>query len=278
MTEVKIPVPSDAKGRPIVKLSLKEPRGNWTDYYPYNFDTGASQPTDIALPFAPKWGSTTSSSTKDFTVYCRIEGWGNKEFKLTLRLQDKSHYSQFKSQPPPTRYPLCRVRDLLIAGYMSIVYNKEYTIMRDVGDPIPELNGTPKHVFPDMRRRSGTPTSGWQWYRGLMENPTTKKTYEDWFGCNTGDRRFIIRRTAVDKVGIKYPPLGSDDMADTTGSIHWMEASPDLYMQNVPITVDDRDSSARGGDPRNLCGGPNFLDKYNIVIWDKLCHLNIVGK
>ena len=108
-------VTSDPKrGRPIIGVSFKQPNGQWSALIPMNFDTGASYPTDIPLQIATKWGSTSNSSQKYYKDSpVRIEGFGDKEFKIEICLQDKDHYKLLRDEAdaPDYRYPLLRVRD-----------------------------------------------------------------------------------------------------------------------------------------------------------------------
>ena len=293
-SRIVVPTTTRAKGRPIVKMAIKDPKGVYTPYIEFNMDTGASYPTDIPLneggsstspTIASRWGSTNNSSQKYFDTTVKLEGLDG-EYKIQVCLQDNDHYDLFKDERPPTRYPLCRVRDL--AKYISFVWSKENTAIAIGATQPQELRDAvaAKKVIPrlaDMSKRSGTPTTnGWQWYKGNIQNPSTFQTSsDDWLGCNTGDRHAIIKKSFADKVKLSYPKLTSSNnyRAETKATLIWKESSPPINMSNVTIEVrDDKESFARGGTPRNLIGGPPFLDRYSIVLWSSSLHLAFIPR
>lgn len=276
------------RGRPIIKVSFKQPDGNWSALISMNFDTGASYPTDIPLDIAKKWGSVSNSDQKYYKDSpIRIEGFGDKEFKIEICLQDKSHYDLLRSEAdaPDYRYPLLRVRDL--AKYMSFIWSKENTTMTLGTSQPQELKdavaaGKTITRLADMSKRSGTPTTnGWQWYYADLMDPALGEKAQDWFGCNTGDRRAIIKRSLADKIHLTYPKLTSSNnyRADTKATILWKEAKPPLKMSNITVQIrDDKEAFARGGTPRNLIGGPPFLDNWKIVLWSSYLHLAFIPR
>jgi hypothetical protein len=91
----------------------------------------------------------------------------------------------------------------------------------------------------------------------------------DWLNINTGDYRFIVKRSLADSVRLPLTPDPTDsDEYLANGNLIWSEATPPLKLTDIPITVRNDDASfARGGVPRQLLGGPNFLDSYKIVIY-----------
>jgi hypothetical protein len=282
MTEIIVPTTTTNKGRPIIKVSFKQPDGKWSAFIEMNFDTGATYPTDIPIGIAPKWGRITNSDQKYYKdTPIKIEGFTN-EFKIEVCLQDKDHYDLFKSQPPPTRFPLLRVRDM--AQYMSFVFAKENTTMtlgtsqpQALKDAVAQGKSIPR--LADMKRRTGTPTSGWQWYKADLINPVIGEKSNDWFPVNTGERQAIVKRSLCDKVHLIYPDLGSDGRADSKATISYTESNPLLTLSNVTIQVrDDDEDFARGGEPRNLIGGPPILDNWKIVLWSSYLHLAFIPR
>jgi hypothetical protein len=136
-----------------------------------------------------------------------------------------------------------------------------------MGNPT-EISTPGTITMPPAQQRTGTPTSAWYWSRGQAWGPSCR-TVTDWFNVNTGDYRFIIKRSTADSVYLPLTPDPTDtDEYLTNGNFIWSEATPPLKLTGVPITVRNDDASfARGGAPRNLCGGPNFLNSYKIVIY-----------
>jgi hypothetical protein len=283
VTVVKVPTTTRNKGRPVIKTQMKLPNGTFSEPIEFNYDTGASWATDVPLSLIDDFGGVVSSSArKEQPGEIKIEGFGDMTFKIPIVRQDKAHYDLFRDEPPPTRFPLCRVRDLI--KYMSFIYSKEETVMtlgtsqpQELRDAVAARKTIPR--LADMKRRSGTPTSGWQWYKSNLVNPKTGEKVQDWFGVNTGDRRAIVKRSICDKIKLSYPDLGTDGRADTNATIVWTESKPLLSMDNITIQVrDDDEAFARGGTPRNLIGGPAFLDKWKIVLWSEYLHLAFIPR
>lgn len=253
--------------RPLIPIQMKLPDGTWSQNIIFNFDTGASWATDVPLQLIDKFGGQVDSDDrKEQPGKIRIVGLEG-EFDIPIVRQDKEHYDLFREQVG-SRYPLCRVRDLM--KYVTIVYKKAETVIRlkSLGLP-PELSKPNVIKMPTARRRSGTPTSAWYWNKGYLYNGTRKT--EDWFNICTGDRRFILKRSMCDRIGVKRIDDGIDNNGEWNGNVTivYHEATPDLKLSNIPVTIrNDDERFARGGEPRNLCGGLNFLNKYDIVIYD----------
>jgi hypothetical protein len=192
---------TDSEKRTILPIQMQFPDGTWSQPVKYNFDTGASSPTDVAPEFLKAFGygpdgvGTDSSKRKEQLSKIKIMGM-NGEFNLPVLVQDKDHYDLFRKQPPPARYPLLRVRDLITQ--VSMVFTSEQTTLRLRNVPIPELADSSKLIMlPDFQRRDGTPTSGWQWMRVKFINPSTNAGIEDWFGLNTGDNKIVLKKESV---------------------------------------------------------------------------------
>lgn len=265
--------------RPIIPVQMKKPNGTWSSPIKFNFDTGASSPTDVPLPLLKDFGGQVATSKrKSQPGKIKIPGFNNdREMDIPIMVQDRAHYDLFRSQS--SRYPLMRVYDLM--PYMSIVYETKQTTLRPKtpGAAPPEVASlTGPIMMPPAKKRSGTPTSAHYWSKGTM---TGSKTYGNvWFNVCTGDYRFIIPRSFCDKAGFKISSDGKSGNGESNavGTFRWDETTPvPLTLTDIKVTArDDDEDFARGGDPRCLQGGPNFLSKYKIVIWDdKMCFVSI---
>ena len=255
--------------RPIIPIKMQKPDGSWSDPIKFNFDTGASSPTDVPLSLLRAFGGQVATDKrKSQPGKIKIPGFNNDQvMDIPIMVQDKAHYDLFRSQS--SRYPLLRVYDLM--PYMSITYELKQTTMRpkSLGAP-PEVVTTGPILMPPAKQRTGTPTSAHYWTKGTM---TGSKTYSNvWLNICTGDYRFIIPRSFCEKAGFKITSDGisGNGESNAVGTFRWDETTPDkLTLQNIKVTArDDDEDFARGGDPRCLMGGPNFLSKYKIVIWD----------
>ncbi len=263
--------------RPIIPIQMQKPDGTWSDNILYNFDTGASSPTDVPLPllsafgYGPNGVGTDSSKRKTVPVKIRIPGFNNnQEMSIPAMIQDKDHYDLFREQS--NRYPLMRVYDLM--PYMSIIYELKQTTLypKSLGEPLTAVTDTQGTIImmPQSGQRTGTPTSAHYWTKGTMLGT---KTYSNvWFNINTGDYRFIIPRSFCDKAGFKITSdnISGNGESFATGTFRWDETTPTkLTLSNIKVTArDDDEDFARGGITRCLMGGPHFLSKYKIVIWD----------
>src|SRR5678815_4585086 len=124
---------TSSETRTILPIQMQLPDGTWSRPVKYNFDTGASSATDVAPEFLSAFGygpdgiGIDSSLRKEQPGKIRIVGLDG-EFDLPVRVQDKAHYDLFREQPPPERYPLLRVKDMLTQ--MSMVYTSENTTLR----------------------------------------------------------------------------------------------------------------------------------------------------
>ncbi|MEJ7642698.1 MAG: hypothetical protein WKF36_10990 [Candidatus Nitrosocosmicus sp.] len=259
--------------RTILPIQMRLPDGTWSQPVKYNFDTGASHPTDVAPEFLSAFGygpdgvGTDSSLRKAQPGKIRIVGLDG-EFDLPVMVQDKDHYDLFRDQPPPTRYPLLRVKD--ISTEISMVFTNEQTTLRLKGVPIPEMADASKLVnLPDLKPREGTPTSGWQWMRVDFINPSTGAAIEDWFGLNTGDHKLVLKKESVaDEINL--PLTRTDDCNYASkGTLDFIEASKPVKLDSATVQVREEDCRfARGGEPRNFGGGPPFLSEYTLILWD----------
>lgn len=253
--------------RPLVPIQMMLPNNKWSDPIVFNFDTGASWGTDVPLQLVKDFGgSVKSEERKEKSNKIRIPGLDIPEMTIPVVVQDKDHYKLFREQK--NRYPLLRVKDLM--PYVSITYEKTKTTIRSKSLGIPDELSKPGVItMPQGSERSGTPTSAYYWNKGTITGPTGK-TADDWFNICTGDYRFIIKRSTADKVGLKLKRTDDNDEHDSIATISYDEGKPaPLVLSDIPITArDDDERFARGGKPRNLCGGLNFLDKYKIIIWD----------
>ena len=206
----------------------------------------------------------------------RIPGLAG-EYNVPVVIQDKAHYDLFREQPPPERYPLLRMRDLL--PYISFVFTNKTTIIRtnDLGLP-PELSNPQKVTLPDMTQRIGTPTSGWQWMRVKFENSfDSNKSVIDWFALNTGDNRMIIKKSLADKINLSVIPGRNDNNFDTKSNFEFIESEPVIKLKHVQTEArDDSERFARGGEPRNIGGGFEILDYYSIIFWGPQMHRALI--
>ena len=240
------------------------PDGTWSQPVKYNFDTGASSPTDVAPQFLSAFGYGPDGVGKDSSKReaqpgkIRIVGLDG-EFDIPVMVQDKAHYDLFREQPPPARYPLLNVKDVLTQ--ISMVFTSEHTTLRLRDVPIPELADTSKLItLPDLQPRDGTPTSGWQWMRVKFINPSTGAGIEDWFGLNTGDDKMVLKKQSVaDK--IKLPLTRTDSCNyDSKSTVVFTEASKPVKLDSAAVQVREENCDfARGGEPRNFGGGLPFL-------------------
>ncbi len=264
---------TSSETRTILPIQMRLPDGTWSQPVKYNFDTGASHPTDVAPEFLSAFGygpdgvGTDSSDRKEQPGKIRIVGL-DKEIDLPVMVQDKDHYSLFRDQPSPERYPLLKVKDILTQ--ISMVYTLENTTLRLNGVPIPELADTSKLItLPDFQLREGTPTKGWQWMRVSFINPSTGAAIEDWFGLNTGDSKLVIKKESVaDEINL--PLTRTDDCNYASkGTLDFIEASKPVKLDSATVQVREEDCRfARGGEPRNFGGGVPFLSKYTMILWD----------
>ncbi len=256
--------------RPIIPVKMQKPDGTWSDPIKFNFDTGASNPTDVPLQILDAFGGQVATSArKSQPGKIIIPGFNNDQvMDIPIMVEDKAHYDLFRNDS--TRYPLIRVYDLM--PYLSIVYELGQTKFIPKADgPPPELSTPGTITMPPWVQKTGSPNSGHSWSKGTMIG---SKTYSDvWFNINTGDYRFIIPRSYCDKAGFKITSDGisGNDESNATGTFRWDQSTPTkLTLSNITVTArdDDSDRWARGGDARCLMGGPHFLTRYNIVIWD----------
>ncbi len=264
---------ASSETRTILPIQMMLPDGTWSQPVKYNFDTGASSATDVAPQFLPDFGYGPDGVGKDPSKReaqpgkIRIVGLDG-EFDIPILIQDKAHYDLFREQPPPTRYPLLNVKDVL--KQISMVYTSEKTTLRLKDVPIPELADPSKLInLPDLQPRHGTPTNGWQWMRVEFINPSTGTGIEDWFGLNTGDDKVILKKQSVaDKIKLPLTKTGRCNY-DSKSTIVFTEASKPAKLDSSKVQVRDEDCRfARGGDPRNFGGGLPFLSKYSMILWD----------
>lgn len=253
--------------RPIIPVKMQKPDGTWSDPIKFNFDTGASSPTDVPLQLLSAFGGQVATSARKAQPgKIIIPGFNNDQvIDIPIMVQDKAHYDLFRTQS--TRYPLIRVYDLM--PYMSIQYELSKTTLTPKSEGIPDVTGN-AIMMPPAKQRTGTPTSAHYWTKGTMIG---SKTYGDvWFNVCTGDYRFIIPRSYCDAAEFKITSDGisGNGESNATGTFRWDETAPTkLTLSSITVTARDDDGDfARGGDPRCLMGGINFLNKYRIVIWD----------
>ncbi len=263
---------TSSETRTVLTIQLKLPDGTWSQPVKYNFDTGATT-TDVAPQFLSAFGygpdgvGDDSSKRKEQPGKIRIAGLDG-EFDLPVMVQDKDHYDLFREQPPPARYPLLEVKNILTQ--ISMVYTSEQTTLRLRDVPIPELADASKLItLPDLQRRDGTPTSGWQWMRVDFINPSTGAGVEDWFGLNTGDKRLVLKKQSVaDEINLPLTRTGDCNYASRS-TVVFKEASKPVKLDSAPVQVRDESCQfARGGEPRNFGGGPPFLSEYTLILWD----------
>lgn len=256
--------------RPLIPIQMLLPNNTWSKPVTFNFDTGASLPTDIPLQLLDAFGYRETKNDRDRPTYdkkIRIPNSGLPDMTVPCMLQNEDHYDLFREQD--NRYPLLRVRDLM--PFVSIVYHLDRTIIRSRDmNPPPETRAPGAVMFPDARKRDGTPTSSWYWNKWTMVNPNSPaKKHTDWFQWCTGDYRMIVKRSIVDRVGIKRKRT-DDDNSDCYASFEFTEGIPATgRLTNVLIDARDDDADfARGGDPRNICGGMSILKYWSRAIWD----------
>jgi hypothetical protein len=269
-----------SKSRTIIPILMQLPNGKWSNAINFNFDSGASSATDVPLELLGSFGSgpdgVPSEERKEQTTKIRIAGLAG-EYSIPVMIQDKAHYDLFRQQPPPGRYPLVRLRDLL--PFMSFVFTNENTIIRTINlGPPPELDNPNKILLPDMSPRSGTPTSGWQWIKVRFENPTDRtQNIVDWFGLNTGDKRIIIKKSIADNIHLSLSPGRNFENFDTISNFEFIEAEPIVKLVNVKTETRINSAEfARGGEPRNFGGGLEVLKHYSMIFWDAKMHRALI--
>jgi hypothetical protein len=261
----------DSYYRPIIPVQMKKPNGTWSSSILFNFDTGATQATDVPLDLVDDFGGPVATDDRvEQANDIRIPGFGTTSgtvMSIPVMVQDQDHYDLFVSQPPPIRFPLARAHDLM--PYMSIIYEKTQTTLRPISLGTPTEITTPGTCFmPTASQRSGAPTSAWYWTQGQTWGGQCR-TVTDWLSMNTGERRFIIKRSLVDAIRLSpLTPTSDPDEYDALGNFIYSEANPDMKLTGVPITVrDDSASFGRGGPARNLMGGENILNSYKVVVY-----------
>lgn len=273
--ELIVPTTSANKYRPYVKIQMLKPNEVWSSGITFNLDTGASWATDVPPSLLRDFGGyVPSSKRKEQPCRIRISGLDG-EYEIPVVVQDKDHYDLFEEQS--SRKPLCRVRDL--TKYFNFIFEKSKTTIRhkSLGIP-PETQKAGTIRMPVASPRSGTPTSAWYWSRGTMIG---SKTYSNvWFNVNTGDYRFIIPRSYCDKAGLKITSdnISGNGESYATGTFRWDETTPSkLTLEKIRVTArNDNEDFARGGVPRCLMGGVNFLSRYKIVLYDlQICFVPI---
>jgi hypothetical protein len=264
---------TSSETRTILPIQMMLPDGTWSQPVKYNFDTGASWPTDVAPQFLSAFGygpdgvGSDSSKSEAQPGKIRIVGL-DKDIDLPVMVQDKAHYDLFREQPPPTRYPLVNVKDILTQ--ISMVFASDQTTLRLKGVPIPELADTSKLInLPDFQKRDGTPTSGWQWMRVKFINPSTDVGIEDWFGLNTGDHKLVLKKQSVaDPINLPLTRTDSCNYASKS-TLVFTEADKPVKLDSAPVQVRQETCDfARGGEPRNFGGGVPFMSKYTMILWD----------
>ena len=259
--------------RTILPIQIMQPDGSWSQPVMYNFDTGATT-TDLAPEFLSAFGYGPDGVGVDpslrTTQSAKIKIVGlDGEFNLPVTVQDKAHYDLFRDQPPPIRYPLLSIKD--ISKQISMVFTKDHTTLRLKDVAIPELTNKGKLILlPDMQKRSGTPTSGWQWIQVKFVNPSTGKSIQDWFGLNTGDNKIVLKKQSVaDIIKIPQKETGDGCNSDSRSTLVFIEASKPAKMDTAKVQEREEICQfARGGEPRNFGAGMEFLSKYTLVIWD----------
>ena len=263
---------TSSETRTILPIQIKLPDGTWSEPVKYNFDTGATT-TDLAPEFLSEFGygpdGVGIDPSKRVTIPTKIKIVGlDGEFNLPVMVQDKAHYDLFRDQPPPVRYPLLKIADILTDT--SMVFTNEDTTIRLRDVPIPELTDTSKLIsLPDLQRRDNTPTSGLQWMRADFINPSTGASIEDWFGLNTGDNKLVLKKQSVADV-LQLPLTRTSSCNyDSESTVVFKEASEPAQLDSAPVQVREETCLfARGGEPRNFGGGPPFLSEYTMILWD----------
>jgi hypothetical protein len=260
--------------RTIIPIQMKLPDGLWSAPIKFNFDTGASWPTDVPLELLADFGAAPdgvpSDERKEQPGVIRIPGLDG-EYNIPIMIQDKDHYDLFRTDP--NRYPLLRIRD--ITDEISMVFTNKQTVLRLGATKPPELTAAPASSvinLPDMMRRTGTPTSGWQWNQVTFKNPATGLTFTDWMGLNTGDVRIVVKKSLADTLGLPLTPGRNPENFDTHATIEFIESTPiHAILDNIAVEArDDNVRFGRGGPPRNFGLGLVVLDKYSIAIWGGL--------
>ena len=179
---------------------------------------GASFATDVPLELLTAFGygpdgvGTDSTKRKEQPGTIRLVGLSG-EYTLPVMVQDKAHYDLFREERPPVRYPLVRVRDL--ADRVSMVFGQISTIFR-VGSSAPTevTSASAGQVLnlPDMKARTGAPTTGWQWLQVKFINPATPtSSFVDWFGMNTGDRKMIVKKSVATAIGVPLVSINTEN-------------------------------------------------------------------
>ncbi|MGI8833619.1 MAG: hypothetical protein ACR2IS_13415 [Nitrososphaeraceae archaeon] len=253
--------------RALIPLQMMLPNGQWSKSVIFNFDTGASWPTDIPPQLLSDFGAEPVSSDERSVrnVKIRIVGFP-LEFTIPTMVQDEAHYDLFKKNPD--RYPLVRVQDLM--PYLSIVYEKDRTTLRtkDLGVP-PEISKPGTIRFPDASVRNETPTSSWYWTRAKISGPSSGRYATDWFLIDSGNKEILVKKSLADEVGLDLSPGRNSRNFDSNVSIEFSEATPSGGIENAKINVrEDSARFGRGGEPRNLIGGSGLMDNRSIVLWD----------
>ena len=265
---------TSSDSRTIIPIQMKLPDGSWSAPIKFNFDTGASWPTDVPLELLADFGAAPdgvpSDERKEQPGVIRIPGLDG-EYNIPIMIQDKDHYDLFRNDP--NRYPLLRIRD--ITDEISMVFTNKNTVLRLGATKPPELTAAPASSvinLPDMRARSGTPTSGWQWNQVTFKNPVTGLTFTDWMGLNTGDVRIVVKKSLADTLGLPLTPGRNPENFDTHVTLEFIESTPThAILDNIAVEArDDNARFARGGPPRNFGLGLVVLDKYSIAIWGGL--------
>ena len=123
---------TSSESRTILPIQMMLPHGTWSQPVKYNFDTGASTATDIAPQFLSAFGygpdgvGKDSSKRKEQPRKIKIAGLDG-EFDLPVMVQDKAHYDLFRDEPPPARYPLVNVKDVLTQISMVLPVNRPHS-------------------------------------------------------------------------------------------------------------------------------------------------------
>jgi hypothetical protein len=264
---------TSSETRTIIPIQILQPDGLWSQPVKYNFDTGATT-TDLAHEFLSAFGygpngvGVDSSLRTTQPAKIKIVGLDG-EFTLPVTVQDKAHSDLFRDQPPPIRYPLLSIKD--ISKQISIVFTKDHTTLRLKDVPIPELTNKDKLILlPDMQKRSGTPTSGWQWMQVKFVNPSNGTSIQDWFGLNTGDNKIVLKKQSVaDIIKIPQKETGDGCNSDSRSTIVFIEANKTAKMDTAKVQVREEICQfARGGEQRNFGCGIEFLSRYTFVLWD----------
>jgi predicted aspartyl protease len=267
-TSVSFPIDSpNSDPRTLIPVQMMLPNGQWSKTVIFNFDTGASWPTDIPPQLLSDFGAEPVSSDERVAKDVKIRFVGFPlEFMIPTMVQDEAHYDLFKENPD--RYPLLRVRDLM--PYMSITYEKDRTILRsnDLGVP-PELNTPGTIRFPDASMRSDAPTSSWYWTKVKISHPSSGRAATDWFLIDSGNKEVLVKKSLANKIGLDLSPGRNSRNFNSFANIEFSEAKPIGDIENMEINVrEDSARFGRGGEPRNLIGGPRLMDDWSIVLWD----------